>query len=130
MPCCRDKDGTKEELPPESLMSRTENWMEEAPMDVRPVARFLQDIEYLAQLTEAHKTPRQLYRARRTAALFVIGNASGKAREAVVVSQYGLDYEPGVCSQLWRGKSSNVREAENLTDRLERLAGQLAISIS
>ena len=130
MPCRRAEDDLEEELPPESLMSRTENWTEEAPVDVRPVARFLQDLEYLAQLTEAHTPPRQLYRARRTAALFVIGDASGKAKGAVVVSQYGLDYESGVWSQLWRGKSSNVREAENLTDRLERLAGQLAIGVA
>ncbi len=33
-------------------------------------------------------------------------------------------------SQLWRGKSSNVREAGNLTDRLERLAGKLAIDVT
>ena len=110
-------------------MSRTETWTEEAPVDVRPVARFLQVLEYLARLTEADTPPRHLYRARHTAALFVIGDASGKAKGAVVVTQYGLDYESGVWSQQWRGKSSNVREAENLTDRLERLAGQLAIGV-
>jgi hypothetical protein len=48
----------------------------------------------------------------------------------VVVSQYDLDYESGVWSQYWRGKSSNVREAENLTDRLERLVGKLAINVA
>ena len=93
------------------------------------MARFLHDLDYLAQLTEADSPPRQLYRARNTAALFVIGDASGKAKGAVVVTQFGLDYESGVWSQQWRGKSSNVREAENLTDRLERLAGQLAIGV-
>ena len=129
MPCRRAEDDPKDEQPHVSLMSRTENWAEEAPVDVRPVARFLQDLEYLAQLTEAPTPPRQLYRARHTAALFVIGDASGKAKGAVVVTQYGLDYESGVWSQQWRGKSSNVREAENLTDRLERLAGQLAIGV-
>jgi len=59
----------------------------------------------------------------------MIGDASGKAKGAVVVTQYGLDYESGVWSQQWRGKSSNVREAENLTNRLERLAGQLTIGV-
>jgi hypothetical protein len=129
MPCRRAEDNLKDEQPHVSLMSRTENWTEEPPVDVRPVARFLQDLVYLAQLTEADSPPRQLYRARHTAALFVIGDASGKAKGAVVVTQYGLDYESGVWSQQWRGKSSNVREAENLTDRLERLAGQLAIGV-
>ena len=47
----------------------------------------------------------------------------------MVVSQYGLDYESGVWSHKWRGKSSNDREAENLTNHLERLAGQLAIGV-
>jgi hypothetical protein len=92
-------------------------------VNVRPVARFLHDLDYLAQLTEASTPPRQLYRARHTAALFVIGDASGKAKGAVVVTQ------SGVWSQQWRGKSSNMREAENLTDCLERLAGQLAIGV-
>ena len=59
----------------------------------------------------------------------MIGNASGKAKGVVVVTQYGLNYESGVWSQQWRGKLSNMREAKNLTDRLERLAGQLAIGV-
>ena len=129
MPCRRADDDFEEECPHVSLMSRTEDRTEEAPVDVRPVARFLQDLEYLTQLTEGCAPPRQLYRARHTAALFVIGDASGKAKGAVVVSQYGLDYESGVWSHKRRGKSSNVREAENLTDHLERLAGQLAIGV-
>ena len=98
-------------------------------MDVRLVAEFLHDLEYLAQLTEADSPPRQLYRARNTAALFGICDASGKAKGAVVVTQYSLDYESGVWSQQWRGKSSNVREAKNLTDRLEKLAGQVAFGV-
>ena len=129
MPCWQAEDDLNEQQPHVSLMSRTENWTEEAPVDVRPVVRFLQDLECLAQLTEADSPPRQLYRARHTAALLVIGNASGKAKGAVVVTQYGLDYESRVWSQQWRGKSSNVREAENLTYRLEMLAGQLAIGV-
>ena len=54
--------------------------------------------------------------------MFLIGNASGRAKGAAVVYQHGLDYESGTWSEEWRGKSSNVCEAENLTDRLERLA--------
>ncbi len=40
--------------------------------------------------------PKQLYRAKHASALFVIGDASEKAKGAVVVSQYGLDYKSGV----------------------------------
>ena len=38
--------------------------------------------------------------------------------------QHGLDYELGTWSEEWRGKSPNVCEAENLTDRLECLAAE------
>jgi hypothetical protein len=111
-------------------MARQGSSDDEPPVEVRPVARFIDDLTYLTQLTRADTPPRQLYRAKHAAALFVIGDASGKAKGAVVVSQYGLDYESGVWTQHWRGKSSNVREAENLTDRLERLAGELAINVA
>ena len=56
--------------------------------------------------------------------MFVIGDASGSAKGAVVVYQHGLDYESGTWSEEWMGKSSNVREAESLTDSLERLAAE------
>ena len=99
-------------------------------MEVKLVPRFIEDLSYLTQLTKADTPPRQLYQARHTAALFVIGDASRKAKGTVVVLQYGLDYESGVWSQHWRGKLSNVREAENLTDWLERLMGELAIGVA
>ncbi len=85
---------------------------EEPPMEVTPVPRFLDDLDYLQRLTKPEAPPRQLYRAKHACALFVIGDASGKARGAVVVTQYGLDYESAVWSQVWRQKSSNVREAK------------------
>jgi hypothetical protein len=53
-----------------------------------------------------------------------IGGASGKAKGAMVVSQYGLDYELGVWLERWRGNSLNVRKAKNTTDRFERLAAE------
>ena len=131
MPCRRAEDETGGEGGPgASLMARRGSSDDEPPVEVRPVARFIDDLTYLTQLTRADTPPRQLYRAKHAAALFVIGDASGKAKGAVVVSQYGLDYESGVWTQHWRGKSSNVREAENLTDRLERLAGELAINVA
>jgi hypothetical protein len=69
---------------------------EEPPLEVKPVPRFIQDLAYLTQLTKADTPQRQLYRARHSAALFVIGDASRKAKGTVVVTQYGLDYESGV----------------------------------
>jgi hypothetical protein len=118
MPCRRAEDETEGEGgPAASLMARRGCSDDEPPVEVKPVARFIDDLAYLTQLTQADTPPKQLYRAKHASALFVIGDASGKAKGAVVVSQYGLDYESGVWTQHWRGKSSNVREAENLTDR-------------
>ncbi len=74
--------------------------------------------------------PWQLYQARHTATLLVIGNTIGKAKGTVLVSHYGLDYELGVWSQHWRGKSPNVKEAVNLTDWLERLTEELANNVA
>ncbi len=45
MPCQRAENDFEEERPNLSLMSRTEDRMEEAPVDVWLVARFLQDLE-------------------------------------------------------------------------------------
>jgi len=91
---------------------------------VTPVPGFLQDLKYLSQLMDADTPPRQLYQAKHSTAWFVIGDASGRAKGAVVVYQHGLDYELGTWLEEWRGKSSNVREAKNLTDRLKRLAAE------
>jgi hypothetical protein len=54
-------------------------------------------------------------------AFFVIGDASGSGKGVAVVEQYGVEYEAGPWKMQWRKESSNVREAENLTDRIERL---------
>jgi hypothetical protein len=58
----------------------------------------------------------------------VIGDASGKAKGNAVVEQYGVDYESGAWNLEWREKSSNCREAKNLTDRLERLVADGALN--
>jgi hypothetical protein len=125
LPCRRDKDEDEELLEGDTGLPYEPATGEEPPLEVTPVPRLLDDLDYLQRLTEPEAPPRQLYRANRACALFVIGDAGGKAKGAVVVTQYGLDYESGVWSQQWRKRSSNVREAENLTDRLERLAGDV-----
>ncbi len=99
-------------------------------LEVKLVQRFIHNLAYLTQLTEADTPHRQLYRARHATALFVIGDASGKAKGAVVVLQYGLDYKSEVWSQHWQGKLSNIKEAKNLTDGLKRLTAELAINIA
>ena len=68
----------------------------EPPVEVKPVARFIDKPAYLTQLIQADTPPKQLYRAKHASALFVIGDASRKAKGAVMVLQYGLNYESGV----------------------------------
>ena len=75
----------------------------------------------MLELTKSPQPPRQLYRAKHVKA-FVIGDASGTGKGVAVVEQYGVDYEAGPWKVQWRKESSNVREAENLTDRIERLS--------
>ena len=99
MPCCRAEDEPEEDGPHISLMALHGSSMEEPLLEVKLVQRFIHNLAYLTQLREADTPPQQLYRARHAAALFVIGDASRNAKGAVVVSQYGLDYESGVWSQ-------------------------------
>ena len=88
-----------------------------APATVEPVPRYLRDLKCLVKLTDTSEPPRQLYRARRQSAFFVVGDASGKGKgNAAVIEQYGVDYELGAWNLEWREKSTNCREAENLTD--------------
>ena len=88
---------------------------------MRPVPRFRRDVACLLELTESHKPPKQLYRAKQVIAFFVIGDASGSGKGVAVVEQYGVEYKAGPWKMQWRKESSNVMEAENLTDRIKRL---------
>ncbi len=77
MPCRRAEDELEEGGPHVLLMALCGSGDKEPPVEVRPVPRFIDDLAYLAQLTEADTPPRQLYRARHAAGLFVIGDARG-----------------------------------------------------
>ena len=117
LPCRReDEDGLEE------ASTTPQHSSDEPPGDVRPVARLRRDIACLLELTKSPQPPRQLYRAKHVTAFFVIGDASGTGKGVAVVEQYGVDYEAGPWKVQWRKESSNVREAENLTDRIERLS--------
>ncbi len=95
MHCRRAEDKMEEKGGPHvSLIARRGSGGDEPPMEVKPVARFINDLTYLTQLTQADTPPKQLYQGKHVAALFVIGD--------MVVLQYGLDYKSGVWSQHWR----------------------------
>ena len=123
LPCRREFEG--EDV--QGTMDQT-RMDERAPDTVTPVDRYVRDLACLRELTSSAEPPKQLYRAERQAAFFVIGDASGKAKGNAVVEQYGVDYESGAWNLEWREKSSNCREAENLTDRLERLVADGALN--
>jgi len=107
MPCRRAEDDP-EIVPEAGNAHKREGRADEPPVHVMPAPRFLQDLKYLSQLMDVDTPPRQLYRAMHSTALFVIGDASGRAKGPVVVYQHCLDYELGTWSEEWRGKSSNV----------------------
>jgi hypothetical protein len=117
LPCQREFEGDK-------VLGMTHNSglaEESAPETVIPVARYLRDLACLQDLTSGPEPPKQLYLAKRQSAFFVIGDANRKAKGNAVVEQYRVDYKSGAWNLEWREKSSNCREAENLTDRLEQL---------
>ena len=74
------------------------------------------------------KPPKQLYRAKHVVAFFVIGDASGSGKGVAVVEQYGVECEARSWKMQWRKESSNVREAKNRTDRIERLGHDTALT--
>jgi hypothetical protein len=90
--------------------------------------RFRRDVACLLELTVSREPPMQLYRAKHVMAFFVIGDASGSGKGVAVVEQYGVEYEAGPWKMQWRKESSNVREAENLTDHIERLGIDTALA--
>ena len=47
---------------------------------VRLVPRFWRDVACLLELTELHKPPKQLYRAKHVMAFFIIGDAYGSGK--------------------------------------------------
>jgi hypothetical protein len=61
MPCRRSKDKLEEGGPHVSLMALRGSGKEEPPVEVKPVPRFMDNLAYLTQLTEADTPPRQLY---------------------------------------------------------------------
>jgi hypothetical protein len=113
LPCRREDDGPDEVGP--TVPRRAPD---EAPGEVQAVPRLRRDVNCLLELTKSPQPPRQLYRAKHVVAFFVISNASGSKKGVAVVEQYGVDYEAGPWKMQWRKESSNVREAENLTDVL------------
>jgi hypothetical protein len=90
LPCQR-------EFEDDEVLGTTHNtgMAEEAPEMVIPVECYFCNLACLQDLTSSAKPPKQLYRAERQSAFFVIGDASSKAKGNAVVEQYGVDYESG-----------------------------------
>ena len=78
-------------------------------------------------LTSPAIPPQELYPAKHKTTFYVVGDAGGNAKGVAVVELHGVSYEAGAWNVEWRNKSSNAREAENLTDRIERLVLEKAL---
>ena len=50
-----------------------------------------------------------------------------KGKGNTVIEQYGIDYKSGAWNLEWQEKSLNCRDAENLTDHLERLVANVSL---
>ncbi len=121
LPCRREDDG------PDKVGPMPYQSTGEALGDVHPVPRMGREVDCLLELTTTLEPPKQLYRAKHVMAFFVIGDTNGLGKGVAVVEQYRVDYESGPWKMQWRKKSSNVREAENLTNRIERLSGEMML---
>ncbi len=87
LPCRWDNNNPEDPMEGGPSMTNTSLQGGELPVDVMPAPHVLQDLDYLRRLTKPKTPPRHLFRAKHSLALFVIGDASGKAKGAVVVSQ-------------------------------------------
>ena len=93
------------------------------PQTVKAVLRFQSDVDSLLKLTEQEEPPVVKCRVQGACvALYLMGDASGKGFGSGLWHDDGIEYEAGSWSVNYSQESSNYREAENLTERIERLA--------
>ena len=100
----------------------------EPPATVSAVGRLPEDIHHLGELTSGEEPAVQKCRARYAlAAAYLMGDASGKGFGSGIWDHKGVAYRAGSWKPSYSNESSNFREAENLTRRIEEMgkAGEL-----
>ena len=100
---------------------------EAAPETVtaKQVPRFAGDVEALVNLTEGAAPATQRCRVKGSlTALYLAGDASGRGFGAAMWDEDKVVYSAGSWSRDCGGESSNWREAENLTRKVEEMAAK------
>ena len=113
----------------------SESWMEEGETDkedvqeecppelVNPAPRLTLDVEALEKLTASKEPAATKYRVGATmSALYLMGDASGQGFGSGLWDGKGLWYEAANWADHHRDGSSNWKEANNLTLKVEELA--------
>lgn len=95
----------------------------EAPSEVQAAERLWSDLQALDRLTDVEEPPMQRYRAERVATVcYLLGDASGSGFGSIFVEGEEAEWQTGTCSDAWKEETSNFREANNITTRLEEMA--------
>lgn len=89
------------------------------PETVKAVKRLGSDLKALSELTASESPPRRPYQSMTQAVAYLLGDASGGGFGSALLAKEELDYEAGEWREMYRGQSSNWREAENLVGRIE-----------
>jgi hypothetical protein len=99
------------------------------PPKVQAAERLWSDLKALETLTNVEEPPTQRYRGEKLATvLYLLGDASGHGFGSINVDGDKIEWQTGVCSEAWKEESSNYREANNITTRLEELAKGKSLS--
>lgn len=120
----RDKEGWK--LAGKELMAAQAEKkivvgpQERGPPTVKAVPRLARDLEALERLTASETPPRRPYRAKARAVAYLLGDASGGGFGSALLVKEKVDVESGEWREMYRGRTSNWREADNLVTRTER----------
>jgi len=105
------------------------NWVEDERIDeptvepewVNPSPRLSRDLTHLAKLLEGDDPACELIRAGKVSVGYLLGDASGQGFGSGLFDGQGVAYESASWGAQAQSKSSNWREACNLTDRVLRL---------
>lgn len=93
------------------------------PSKVQAAERLWSDLQALERLTDVEEPPIQRYRAEKVATvLYLLGDASGSGFGSIYVEGDEVEWQTGTCSEAWKEETSNYREANNITTRLEEMA--------
>eukprot|EP00985_Skeletonema_marinoi_P028317 scaffold24532_cov80-Skeletonema_marinoi.AAC.2 len=98
---------------------------EEPPLEVAAVPRLAGDLSALTRLTKGEEPALQSCRVTGAlSAVYLMGDASGRGFGSGIWDEKGILYEAGSWKECYSEKSSNWREAANLTRRIVKMGAE------